>query len=422
MKVLFILATGRSGSAFVHSLFDGHPQVLTYPAIHSLYSPFFHTASLETIDDVVEYVSILTRLGIHFRGAYDEAIGNIGVNNDENFAIDAARFLPLLREELASLGPPLPRRVIVTAIHRAYGRYAGKNPDDMRLMVEHVHSPSELAQALSDFPDAHCIHTLRDPRPAYYGMIELCMKAYGHFKHEFFYKFTKNVFVMPWLNLGFSHLPFRAGAYRIARIEDLNANGEQHMREIASWLGIDYGEELAISTVGDKVCHGNSGTVKSVTGFAGVSPPPRPKAKLSKLDVLRVEALLRGPMRAQGYEPSTEDSLANRLLGFASLFVPLRRELALNPFAIWRDVRVDTANFPLARIIMFQVRRSRPVLYGLLVPLGFAEPARTAHKLLDALLVTVLFGKRVAIDPWLFYVRRVALLVRCFFTSPRAWP
>jgi hypothetical protein len=422
MKTLFILATGRSGSAFVHSLFDGHPQVLTYPAIHSLYSPFFHTASLATIDDVIEYVSILTRLGIHFRGAYDEAIGNIGENNDENFTLDAERFVLLLRDELALLGPPLPRRVIVTAIHRAYGRYAGKDPDAMRVMVEHVHSPSELAQALSDFPDAYCIHTLRDPRPAYYGMIDLCMKAYGHFKHEFFYKFTKNVFVLPWNNLGFPHLPFRAGAYRIVRIEDLNADGERHMREIASWLGIDYDEALAQSTVGGKVCHGNSGTVKSVTGFAGAAPPARPRAKLGKLDVLRVETLLRGPMREQGYEPLTAVTFASRVLGFASLFVPLRRELALTPLAIWRDMRVDTRNFPLGRITMLTLRRARPALYSLLAPLGFADPEHVAHKVLDAALNIVLYGKRLAIDPWLFYLRRVALFVRCFFAPPRPWP
>ncbi|MBK9090359.1 MAG: hypothetical protein IPL90_15425 [Holophagales bacterium] len=196
-RTLFILATGRSGSMFLHSLFDSHPQVLSYPAIHGVYSPYFPADCLTTVDDVVADLQVLTRLHIHFENRYDEAIGRLGESGCENFHVRSETYLPLFREELSTLGPPFTRRNVVLAIHKAWGRYVGSATSRPRVLVEHVHNPAMLGAALTDFPDAYCIRTVREPCAGYYAMIDLCWKAFGHFKSDFHFKFTKNVFLDP---------------------------------------------------------------------------------------------------------------------------------------------------------------------------------------------------------------------------------
>ena len=409
MKTLLILATGRSGSMFLHSLFDGHPEVVTYPAVHGIYSPFFRAEYVRTVDDAVEYLSLLTRVHIHFEGRYDEAIGRLDTPGG-NFRIDRERFLPLLREEFGQFSPPFTRRHLVESLHRAYGRYSGQDLSRASLLVEHVHSPSELENALVDFPDAYCVHTIRDPCNGYYGMIDLCSRAYGHFKAEFFYKFTKNVFVDPWIALAHDSLPGLPGRYRIVRIEDLNARGDHAVDELCEWLGISRHEKLRTSTIGGHICHGNSGRLASIATFKRGAKAVR---TYSRLDTLRVESLLREQMLSKGYRPSTEASVWNEVLGALAALVPLRSEVALRPIAIWRDARTDARNFPLARIVLLQARHRHPRVYHALLCAGFADGGSLAHKGLSAALLVALVAKRTGFDPWYFYLRRVALLSKC---------
>lgn len=399
---------------FLHSLFDGHPEVLSYPAVHGIYSPFFRPEYLRTVDDAIEYLGLLTRVHIHLEGRYDEAIGKLDAPQG-NFHLERERFLPLLRDELSRFELPLQRRQLVESLHRAYGRYAGQDLSRSRLLIEHVHSPSELGNALADFPDAWCVHTIREPCDGYYGMIDLCTRAYGHFKSEFFFKFTKNVFVEPWLGLGSGIWPGPEDQYRLLRIEDLNARGDSAVRELCDWLGIADHEALRSSTVGGYRCHGNSGKLTSITTFKSASAGTRH----SRIDTLRIESLLRRPMRSQRYAPRSQDTRWNRILGALAILVPLRTEFRWRPLAIGRDVRTDARNFPLARILLFQARHRHPRLFRVLRRAGFAEQRTIAHRALSAAMVATLTVKRAAFDPWYFYLRRVALLTAYHRRSTR---
>lgn len=422
VRILFILATGRSGSMFLHSLFDSHPQVLSYPAIHGIYSPLFPGDCIVTIDDAVEYLQVLTRLHIHFQNGYDEAVGRLGADGRESLSVDPERFLPLFREELAGAGPHITRRDIVLGVHRAWGRYSGASPSTPRLLVEHVHNPAMVGAALADFPEAYCIQTVREPCAGYYAMVDFCWKAYGHFKSMFFFKFTKNVFVDPWEELEAPTWPFLPGRHRTLRLEDLNARGEPVMREIADWLGIDFDESLTRSSVGGLTCLGNSGTAAVVSGFRGSAPSASAGSGPSRIERLRIETLVRRPMERLGYTPTTMDTRLSRLAGLLALLVPIRSEFRLAPRGLYRDTLKDHASFPLDRALLFLLRHRSPGLARALRAVGVDRAGSLAARVFASSLVWTLFLERLLFEPVRSYVLRVCLFVGRFSRLVRSRP
>ena len=284
MRTLFILATGRSGSVFLHGLFDSHPQVLSYPAIHGVYSLFF-PGRMESVEEVREYVELFTRLRVHFEGLYDESLGKIGPEGDGNFHLERERYLPLLRGELSSrlraLRPP-----------------GGGPRDSPRLGALPTPGPVDGAAARGArpqpvaarprprrLPRRICLHTIREPCAAYYAMIDLSNRVYGYLKPDFFYGFTKHVFADPWKSLQREYPGFAPGRYRVLRIEDLNADGERTMRELAGWLGLDFHTSLLQSTVAGRPCLGEQRIRKARQRFLRHGEGGRALRPLGRLEI-----------------------------------------------------------------------------------------------------------------------------------------
>ncbi|MBK9090360.1 MAG: hypothetical protein IPL90_15430 [Holophagales bacterium] len=186
------------------------------------------------------------------------------------------------------------------------------------------------------------------------------------------------------------------------------------MRELASWLGIDYQESLSVSSVGGKICVGNSGTSARVTGFAGPDRSKDDRRTVTWLEHLRVETLLRGPMDELGYSPEIPETPWSTFAGFLALFVPLRSEFRPAFRSVYRDTQTDHASFPLDLALMFLLRHRHPVLARGLRRLGCGSRETLVGRAFAASLVWGLALRRIFLDPLYFYAKRVALFVTRF--------
>lgn len=414
LRTVLIVASGRSGSIFLHSLFDGHPQVLSYPAVHGLYSPWYSEELVRTPQDAARYLELFTRLAIHFQGRFDEAIGRLGPAGDLNFSVPRREFLALFTEELAGLGAPVSRRKMVLALHTAWGRLRGFDFSRARVLIEHAHNPAYYSAARSDLPGALTLQTVREPVAGYYGMVDFCLKTYGHFKREFFFKFTRDVFLKPWLELA-PEAARDPAHHRLVRIEDLNAGGRAAMREIANWVGIEDHDSLEVSTVDGLLCHGNSGRATSITTFSPrASAPTRASSPLERI---RLHLLLGDAIARAGY---TIQAPRRRMLNPVALLLPLRSELRPRPIGAIRDAIHDARCFDLAGMALALVNRNSPRLRRLLDHLGAERKGSIGYRTLAAGLLCLLIARRLAIDPALYYFLRVRLFLRTYAERTRS--
>ncbi|MEO1269764.1 MAG: hypothetical protein AAFX99_16885, partial [Myxococcota bacterium] len=219
-RILLIVATGRSGSVFLHTLFDGHPQVLTYPLIGGLYLGGRHC--FDDVEHLISFLMSSTQLRRHVLGLYDPIFGSF--KEGGHVHIDGDRLFKLLREELGAF-TPLPRRQAVLGLHRAWGRYQGLDPDHAHVIVEHVHHPYLLPEALKDFPEAFCINTIRDPRPGLYSKRRALLREVGYLKGRTFYLFCERCWAAGWKMAQHPPPGVAPGRCRLLPVVGLGAGG-----------------------------------------------------------------------------------------------------------------------------------------------------------------------------------------------------
>lgn len=261
-----LVTTGRTGSDFLQSLLDGHPQILTFNGHFAVYSEFFTRAVTFKISDarvgdaadefIGQYLyKLVSRYDIQ------EAKDRLGINSDQSFTIDTAVFkrhvVGLMTEH------PLNSHNFLLAIYGAYAICLGRDINSARLIFHHPHLDYELLLFLQDFPDVRLVFTTRDPRANFCSHIEHFRRYYRtHDNQPHLYNCLKMLLEDSALadNLGLD--------YTAIRLEDLPH--EDLLREFACWLGVDYMDSMLRSTWAGLDWHGDRISNKSfaATGWS----------------------------------------------------------------------------------------------------------------------------------------------------------
>ncbi len=326
---------------FLHSLFDGHPQVLTFPATRV--NSFHHRqwpdiARAHSREEMV--ASFVAWNPSCFDGTKDrwfEGLADLGPNRDAPLFVDEERFTRALLARLPDRAPAaIRRRDFFVAAHLAYAEARGEDVSQKTLLLYHLHSPEAydgIGAALEDFPEMVAIGTVREPvrslasylrknrdlaralgqdeRAEYAGMV----RTGGYnavYRHQ----------LAGWSEL-FDRRPIPR--YEV-RLEDLHDNPRSTMTRLAAWLGLAWDERLLASTWNGLAYWGDQMAVKRQHGFSGAHTryaPEKTEEALDALDRYVLEGLLASWRREHGYERSRWHA---RLLAPLLLHAPTKAE------------------------------------------------------------------------------------------------
>ena len=315
LKVAGIFFWGRSGSVFLHSLFDSHPEVLTMPASRL---NAFHAREWPEIAREREIASMARRFvelnPSLFDGREDrwfEGLDAMGPARDTPIAVDAAAFV---RELGRLLVPPalVTRRRFFLAAHVAYALARGEDVSRKTTVVYHLHSPEAYANieaALDDFPDLRAVGVTREPirsTLSYLRKNVLGARAWQQAERSEYsqlaatggYNFVYRHQLIGWRELLARYsIPFLP-----VRIEDLNRDTEGQMRRVAQFLGLSWHPCLLESTFNGLSYGGDLLAVGQSNRTARQAPSSAESdAALDRLDRYVLSGLLANFRREFGY-------------------------------------------------------------------------------------------------------------------------
>jgi len=338
-----------SGSFFLQSLLDGHPQVLSLPNLYCAEFYFFWP-QLADLDDASR-VKVFIEAHSNWFSEQHVTVCGLGLDRNEMAIVDPERFSDELIKILNS-GPPLDRDAFYCAIHIAYALALGRKlPRKDLVLIAPIHSTnSEMAHwFMEGFPDALYLFTIRHPATNFAAGVRHMVNYLFHERFNVIHSAFTQLFLNRAPQIGghevFGDRPYREEMRhqcRAVRLEDLHTYPEQVMRAVAEWIGIGWRDELLKSTLDgkiwwntrprrSKVPDANRGS-PSISGFDPHLPWRELNTKLTRIDRFRLNVIADRKNRAFGYE-KREFSPLVRLLRFLVVMV-----LILLPFQLEREV------------------------------------------------------------------------------------
>ena len=384
-RVVSIHYYGRSGSLFLQSLLDGHPQVVMLPGtylagFYRFWETFGQLPALKLLGAFITNYDVLfdARSPVPvFEVGRDVGItlgfDRMGEDQDRTLGVDRNEFMEsLLAHVIRVCDDPnverLSRRFFLQAIHAAYAQALGQPKSKDMLIVLQTHNPyfEEVEPLYRDFGvDVKFLHCLREPIQAlgswYSHWWETCTgpdprgappqlelagasiaRAIDH---------AKPIFAQ------YAHHFPHDGQTRdvIARaientrgvgLEDLHRQPRAALEKVRAWLGIDWHDALLSSTFDGQPWHYRTTGGKTVKGFQQTTITKKHADVFTPFDRLRLKLLFADQFQAWDY--LIPRVLSWRLLAFLAAILwllPLRMESSIWRAQSWRGLRTLGAIF-----------------------------------------------------------------------------
>lgn len=359
IPMVTLVTTGRTGTDFLQSSFDSHPQILTFNG-----SLFFHSFWNKSIcinnskGKIVLDDLIYEFIGFHIeklKSRYDflERKDELGDASDQFVDIDLDQFKKNIKIFLE--GKIINSKSFLIAIYASYGMLVGQNIKDIKVVLHHIHHFDKLNSFISDFPNAKIICMTRDPRANFVSCVENHRKYNINTDHNSFLYFN----IIRILNDS-TPLHKYPNEYLTVKLEDLG--NKKIISKLCNWLGINYHSSLEKSTwaglqwKGDRV----SITKNNVNGFSEKMLQNNWQTKLSFLDKYVLNYLMFNRIKHYSYSSKQITILDLIIIPFVIL-KPLSYELRFLSFKYLfknlkkRNFRLIAANvfYYFKRVILF---------------------------------------------------------------------
>ncbi len=375
-RVVSIHYYGRSGSIFLQSLLDGHPDVLTFPAnylggFYSFWNEYGDRSPLHIVKAFLHHYEVLFDptsaeevfdVGPYAGQEYD--FDKMGPNHDEALGVDRERFRDILLakcliEVKDFENGRLERKFFLQALHVAYAEALGRDLTGRQpLIVFQAHTPhiDVIEMLFADFvPKIRFLHSVRDP-----------INTMASWFNEMMRFLDDPPLVLPRRTLGRSidhakpilsqHLnkdiidqrletdpdtqraiEWVAENSRAVRLEDLHTKPRETLEKICAWLELDWHDCLLESTFDGKLWHWSTGG-RTVSGFQTATIKQQHSDAVSWYDRLRLRFFFADKYDAWDYPLAPWYRWAVlRVLSFGLWFLPFRFEISL-----WRRRKPKT--------------------------------------------------------------------------------
>lgn len=289
---IFICGHPKSGTTLLVSLLDSHPQILVYPN-----ETFFFRGFVPEIEnrDLDEKVSLAQRYLLHFfeRSSGHSDDRQVAEYAEDHRFLDYLRSCEAMREEVDVNGIRHDGDLLGSVIY-SYGRVHGSLSAETIYWLEKTPYNEHFADLLFKWwPDAHCIHIVRDPRDNF---------ATYKRKHQ---SLSPEDFSLGWnssTKVGLKNRDrYGKKNYLLLRYEDLTADPEKIIQQVIAFLGISDDEILRVPTNNGILWEGNS---QYGDKFQGISTKPvgRWRRELSNNSIEIIETICAELMELLGYE------------------------------------------------------------------------------------------------------------------------
>lgn len=332
IKVVTIFYYGRSGSYFLHSLLDSHPNVVSIPpgcllTFFDYWENHCHLPKNELIKSfVLEYSEMLTPDVSPGNVCYD-TIRNLGRDKNITLKVDVNLFI----QSLCSLLEPVTtvtRRNLFIAIHLSYYMALGlKIPESFIIVFQaHNYSNDVVIKLLNDFPATKFIHTVRYPIQALGSHIKIHAV---NFKEIFGFNATSFFsLIEAAVDGAVEWFPGYNKIARAVRLEDLHTRSPEILLKICEWLDIPWNDSLLESTIAGHAYSFSSSYSGAVNGFTTQTISVTHDDIYTAFDKFRFELLFKDRCQAWKYPVSTfeDDGIVERLMQY-----PFKMECFFTP-------------------------------------------------------------------------------------------
>lgn len=303
---IFICGHPKAGTSLLTSLLDGHPGLVVYPEETLFFRRFLPAIEGKSVD---EKLALADELLIQIFQWNQEAPPEHqnGFPDRDYSNIDFDQVHQILKEHLHRAdGSDMD--YLEGAVY-AFGKVSGLLTDQTCYWVEKTpYNEFYSEQIFTWWPEAKCIHIIRDPRDNYVSY---------KVKHP---NWTVKTFAGSWnhsIKAGLDNQKsFGKDRYHIIRFEDLIKNPKSETSHIAAFLNLEWKESFLEPTRVGAKWGGNSMFVPT---FDSISKDPvgRWKTKTSLIDLVILQTIAHSMMDAAGYKienvPMNNFTLSERI-------------------------------------------------------------------------------------------------------------
>ena len=326
-KPVFICGHPKSGTSLVRSILDSHPQLIVYPEETAFFRRFLPLAKGKPFE---RQITLAEETLIHFftwnqsnpppsqAGFPDRDYSYISYESVRDAMIQ------FLHQDFRD------ERDFLSAAVMAFGHVRGQSIENSLRWVEKSPYNEFYAQEIfSWWPDARCIHVVRDPRDNFISY----QQKHPNWSPEFF---TAN-----WKRSSQSGLNNRdkygSKSVLLIRYEDLVNEPSKRIQEIMAFLGIDWDPSLITPTRAGTQWQGNSMFADQFNGIS-TAPIGRWKDKLTPVNALVIHYMAQPINEIFQYQPISPKPAFYQTLNARSRVITwslkkgLSKFVRLNPF------------------------------------------------------------------------------------------
>lgn len=350
LPMVALVTTGRTGSDFLQSLLDSHPQIATFNGHFAIYCEFFTQAVTFATSDATASDAADEFIGKYLYklvSCYDiqEAKDCLGENSDQSFRIDTAEFKAHVVGLMGDL--PVSSRNFLLAVYGAYNLCLGQCLGDFRVLFHHPHLDHEFRLFVKDFPDTRIIFSSRDPRANFCSHVEHFRQYYKtHDNQQHIYNSLK-------MALEDSELADEFGlVYTATRLEDLPR--EDVVQDLAAWLDVDYRASMLRSTWASLDWHGDRISAKkfSATGWSKTRTENGWQQRLGRIEKFVFNYIMYDRLKWYGYPVKSISKLDTLIVAVLILF-PFRCERRLMSPSHFREVLGSSSRVMRVQFLLF---------------------------------------------------------------------
>jgi hypothetical protein len=292
-RPIFICGHPKSGTSLLRGVLDSHPQVITYLEETSFFRRYLPKVQGKSLEEKLALSDqFITHIFEWNATNPPEHQKDYPGRDYSDIPVDQVRaeMRKLVAEHFQHDGDML------SAAMLAFGRVTGKWTKDSLHWVEKTPFNEHFAKQIFDWwPEALCIHTVRDPRDNFVSY---------HRKHE---NWTARQFAASWRRStreGLSHQKrYGKDRYIIIRYEDLTSAPEEVIQNLCAFMGIRADESMFKPTRGGKSWQGNSMFSEEFEAISS-APVGRWKDLLAPEELVTLEMIDRRQMDALHYTRS----------------------------------------------------------------------------------------------------------------------
>lgn len=330
---------GSSGTLFVQSLLDFHPETLALPGLTA--RDFFEVwrggAAAVQAPPLARVTSALAPLFDPQHAQWrDWGMDRLGEDRRSACTVDREAFMAHFAA-LLSAGAGASRRRVLCAIYLAYAFAWGRTPAARALIVFPIHggSAATAADIEADFPGALYLHMVRHPASNFVSL-RRHIESQGHAEYvpTLERAMAQVLSDLQWIDSKPAHGdrpydPAIGARARAFRLEALHEAPRATLVRIAEFLGIAWDESLMRSTVSG-LTWWNRSESPTVSGFDPAIPTRGVREGTHRAERLAIRLAALPKLTAWGYADAARwrsvPGWAVRVAFFAASLVPLAVE------------------------------------------------------------------------------------------------